>query len=387
MTDLVVLSLERWDRVWRRNQHLIAGLLGADAGLRVLFVEPAADPTHDLASRRRPSFGSGLTEVGEPAPGRLWTFRPTKWLPRRLDARADERLATAVIGAAGSLGMRHPLLWINDPGAVGLAERTGWPTMYDVTDDWLAADRPPAERERAAANEARLLGVAREVVVCSPELVRRKGATRPVVLIPNAVDAEAYRRPAPRPGDLPAGRVALYLGTAHPDRIDVDLCETTARELADGGTLVIVGPNLLGGDATERLRRAGAVLLGPRAREEVIGYLQHADVLVVPHVVTAFTDSLDPIKLYEYQAVGRPVVSTPVAGFRDAVDSRVTVADRSAFPLAVRDALSASRPFPHGADGPTSDWSERVAAMRAVLARLAAGGGAGSAPPSTDDAG
>ena len=55
----------------------------------------------------------------------------------------------------------------------------------------------------------------------------------------------------------------------------------------------------------------------------MIGYLQHADVLVVPHVVTSFTDSLDPIKLYEYQAVGRPVVSTPVAGFRDADDPRI----------------------------------------------------------------
>ena len=60
-------------------------------------------------------------------------------------------------------------------------------------------------------------------------------------------------------------------------------------------------------------------------------YLQHADVLVVPHVVTPFTDSLDPIKLYEYQAAGRPVVSTPVAGFRDAVDELVTVADAAAF--------------------------------------------------------
>ena len=46
MTDLVVLSLEAWDEVWRRNQHLVAGLLRADPALRVLFVEPAVDPLH-----------------------------------------------------------------------------------------------------------------------------------------------------------------------------------------------------------------------------------------------------------------------------------------------------------------------------------------------------
>lgn len=372
MTDLVVLSLERWDQVWRRNQHLVAGLLRTDPELRVLFVEPAADPVHDLTSRRRPATGQAVTEVGDPAPGRLWSYRPTKWLPRRLDTRADERLAAGVARATAKLGMRHPLLWINDPGAVELAERTGWPALYDVTDDWLAADRSASERARAAATEARLLEVAREVVVCSPELARRKGGTRAVTLIPNGVDAAAYRRPADRPADLPAGRTALYLGTAHLDRIDVDLCEATARALAAvGGTLVLVGPNLLGDAATARLEAAGGVLLGPRARDEVIGYLQHADVLVVPHVVTPFTDSLDPIKLYEYQAVGRPVVSTPVAGFRDVADPRVTVAERNAFPAAVAAALPIALPFPSGTDGPASDWSERVAAMREVLVRLA----------------
>ncbi len=80
----------------------------------------------------------------------------------------------------------------------------------------------------------------------------------------------------------------------------------------------------------------------------MIGYLQHADVLVVPHVVTAFTDSLDPIKLYEYQAVGRPVVSTSVAGFRDADDPRITLADGDAFPAAVAAALPDRDSVPGG---------------------------------------
>ena len=242
--------------------------------------------------------------------------------------------------------------------------------LYDITDDWLAADRPPAERRRAAANEARLLGLAGEVVVCSPELVRRKGANRSVTLIPNAVDADAYRRPAPRPADLPDNPVALYLGTVHPDRIDVDLCEATARALGEAGTLVLVGPNLLAAEQAARLRDAGARLLGPRPRDAVIGYLQRADVLVVPHVVTEFTDSLDPIKLYEYQAVGRPVVSTPVAGFRDADDPRITIASGDAFAAAVAAAVPAATGFPDGADGPVADWSERVAAMAAVVQRL-----------------
>ena len=372
MTDLVVMSLEAWDDVWRRNQHLVAGLLATDARLRVLFVEPPADPLHDLSRRRAPGFGHGPAKVADTAGGRLWTMRAVKWLPRRLDARADERLARAVMRGVAKLGMDTPLLWINDPGAATLARRSAWPTLYDITDDWLAADRAPAELARIADNEAYLLRTAREVVVCSDELARRKGATRPITLIPNAVDVAAYRRPAPRPADLPAG-AALYLGTVHADRLDVPLVEATARALGSTGTLTFVGPNLLAADETGRLERAGVRFLGARPRDAVIAYLQHADVLVVPHVVTAFTESLDPLKLYEYQAVGRPVVSTSVAGFRDAADPRITVADGRAFADAVAAAVPAPTRFPHGADLTVPDWSERVARMHDVLDTLADG--------------
>jgi glycosyltransferase involved in cell wall biosynthesis len=269
--------------------------------------------------------------------------------------------------------MRTPLLWINQPRAATLARISGWPMLYDVTDDWLSADRPAAELARSAENEAYLLGSAREVVVCSPELVRRKGAARSVTLIPNAVDVAAYRRPAARPADLPTGPVALYLGTVHRDRIDIDLCEATALALGTKGALTLVGPNLLGPEAAQRLERAGARLLGPRTRDKVVGYLQHADVLIVPHVVNAFTDSLDPIKLYEYQAVGRPVVSTAVAGFRDADDPRITIADGPDFVAAVVAAVPAATRFPDAAGGATPDWSDRVAAMSQVIERVADG--------------
>jgi teichuronic acid biosynthesis glycosyltransferase TuaH len=373
MTDVVVASLERWDAVWRRNQHLLDGLLRTDPELRVLFVEPAADPLHDLTAGRRPQRGRGARPMGDS--GRLWTLRPVKLLPRRIDVRADDRLAHRIAGTARRLGFANPLLWINDPGLAGLVDETEWPALYDITDDWLAADRSPSELARLERNERLLLERASEVVVCSPELTRRKAALRPaerhpLVLIPNAVDVMSYRHPRPRPADLPVGPIAVYAGTLHSDRFDVALAAQTALTLARDATVVLVGPNALGDGAIETLVSAGVVLLGARSPEDLVGYLQHADALIVPHIVDAFTDSLDPIKLYEYQAVGRRVVSTPVAGFRDAVDDRIVIADAAEFPDAVRRAVAASQPFPTGADREVADWSVRIEAMRVVLAQL-----------------
>lgn len=371
MTDVVVLSLEPWDDVWRRNQHLVAGLLRRDPGLRVLFVEPPVDPLHDVATRHLPRRGHGVMPVSlSGAEGRLWSYRPAKVLPRRLDPRVDARLAAATARAVRRLGFAAPVLWINDPSAAEVVRFTGWPALYDITDDWLEADRTPAEHARLVRDEALLMARCAEVVVCSPTLADAKGRARPVTLIPNAVDVEFYRRPQPRPADLPAGAVAVYVGTVHTDRMDLDLCAATARALGKTGSLALVGPHPLADDDLDRLRAAGVVLLGPRPAAEVPGYLQHADVLVVPHVVTPFTMSLDPIKRYEYAAVGRPVVSTPVTGFVDAEDPRVTVAGGEAFVAAVRAAVPAASGFPSGAADLVATWTDRVEQMCQVIERV-----------------
>jgi hypothetical protein len=73
----------------------------------------------------------------------------------------------------------------------------------------------------------------------------------------------------------------------------------------------------------------------------VPAYLQHADVVIVPHVITPFTESLDPIKAYECQAIGTPTVATPVAGFRDI--KGITVSEAPGFVPAIREVLAAPR--------------------------------------------
>lgn len=372
---VVVLSLEAWDDVWRRNQYLVAELCRADPALRVLFVEPAADPLHRLSRRALPRPGRGLRPapaVAGVAPGRILLHQPTKWLPRRVDPRVDDRLARSVERAAARAGLRRPVLWVNDPSGAASVVRTGWPALYDVTDDWLAADRGPAEHDRLVADERTLLDRCAEVTVCSPDLVRRKGAERDVTLVTNGVDLDRYRAAHDRPADLPAGRVALYVGTVHPDRFDVPLLLATARALRGRARVAVVGPVVDVARADrEALAREDVVLLGPRPWTTVPGYLRHADVLLVPHLVNDFTESLDPLKLYEYRAVGRPVVTTPVAGFRD--DPAVRVAEATHFPEAVLAALDDAPAPEAGAltgtppDVPT--WEDQAALMRAAIDR------------------
>ena len=63
------------------------------------------------------------------------------------------------------------------------------------------------------------------------------------------------------------------------------------------------------------------------------------DVCIVPHQRTEFMESLNPIKLWEYLAAGKPIVSTDVAGFRDYPQWVRLANDAPAFVAACRAAL------------------------------------------------
>jgi glycosyltransferase involved in cell wall biosynthesis len=263
--------------------------------------------------------------------------------------------------------MTRPTLWLNDPLAADLLRRTGWPALYDITDDWLLADRSPREHDRLVESERYLLDHCRHVVVCSPRLLQTKspGRAERVTLVPNAVDVDAYQAEAPRPTDLPRGPVVLYVGTLHRDRLDVDLSAELAQGLRGAATFVLVGPVALDTADQTLLTDAGAVLLGAREHVTIPAYLKNADVLVVPHVVTDFTDSLDPIKVYEYLAAGRPVVSTPVAGFRELDRAHATVVESADLPAAVSKALTDTPATATLATVPS--WGERALSMREVI--------------------
>jgi glycosyltransferase involved in cell wall biosynthesis len=365
---LVVCSLEQWDEVWRRNQFLVRELADADPNLRVLFIEPPLDVIHRLRGHPGRRRQRGLRPVR--GDGRVLAFEPVKVLPRLLGPATDRSLVRQVRRAARELGFDEPSLWINDPSLAGLLA-TGWPTVYDITDDWLAADVPRRARRRLERDERRLLRRADEVVVCSDDLARTRRGLRPDLrVIPNAVDVEHFRRPHERPADLPRSPVAVYVGTLHEHRLDIDLVLDVAASHPDLH-VTLVGPVALSEQSRQRLDAVTNIsMLGTRAYADVPGYLQHADVVLVPHVRTAFTESLDPIKAYECVAAGRPTVATDIAGFRE-LGGNVRAVSSESFIDAVADALGYANQPAILRDVPA--WGERArefaAALRAARAR------------------
>jgi len=371
-SSLVVCSLEEWGTVRRRIRILVDELVDRDPSLRVLYVAPAVDIPFELRSGRLARLSRPRLEQVHP---QIHVLRPRKWRPRALGAGADRALGHQVARAAADLALVDPLVWVNDASYARFALGTGWPTLYDITDDWLLAPVTPRQAARLRIDDELLLDGSGAVVVCSPDLARTRGARREVDLIPNGVDVDLFRTLQSRPSDLPPGPVAVYVGTLHEERLDVPLLVDLATALPDLA-IVLVGPDSLGPAASARLAAVPTVhRLGPRPYDRVPGYLQHADVVIVPHLVNPFTESLDPIKAYECVAAGRPTVATPVAGFRD-LGAPVAVRGREQFVDEVRRVLDGPVSSGPATPTPVPSWHERASALLGVMGRVRTAAGA-----------
>ena len=328
LARVAVVSLEDWDDVWRRNQHLSAALVTSGAVGSIAFLEPPVLRVRSPAPR-------------EPMAG-VQAIPLTLRVPKRAGGLAElgRRLRRDVLP-------RADVVWVNDPALGAHCLRQGQPVLYDVTDDWRSYDFPPRIIRRIVRAEDLLAERAR-TVVCSIDLQRRWEERYGVkaAVVHNGVDGHAWRSPIPHRYDGPGPHVG-YVGTQQPERLDVDLVLRVADD-ASVGSLHLIGPDALDNASRARLRAHAKVRMhGPIPSVEVPSWTTGLDVLLSPHVISPFTLSLDAIKSYEYLASGRPVVATATSGFQLLTERPgVHVVDPIGFCGAVAAALSEPPPAP-----------------------------------------
>ncbi len=381
---VVFVSIEPWDEIWRRNQFVCDGLLRKSSDTKILFVQPPFDNSYALRTRKLNKIRQTPSIVDGGYSGRLKLLTPTKWFPNSLSigrALNEKQLLRQIKWALRDLNWAAKHLWINQHEAVNLLGKgIAANTLYDITDDWTQFSGNQSQLELITDQDAILCKFCDYVIVCSQQLFNDKVKVVDLDrlhLIPNGVHVEHYEAVADT--SLPVHKIAEhwtkpifgYTGTIHGDRVDVSLIASVAQTYP-AATIAMVGPNLLEQAEQQELDRfSNIVFTGTQPYAVLPDIMRAFDVCMVPHLVTPFTESLNPIKLWEYLAAGKPIVSTNVAGFRDYPDL-VSVADTSDDFVS----LLALAPF-ESPDLPTlrqqavrqHTWDQRVAAVEALLLR------------------
>jgi len=120
----------------------------------------------------------------------------------------------------------------------------------------------------------------------------------------------------PRPVELKdrTGQVIGFIGNLDELRIDYPLLKKVALRFPDK-TLLLVGPVNSPEPVEIGLdKMPNVVFVGSRRLEDLPPLLQHMDCVLIPFLCNTLTFSIYPLKINEYLAAGKPVVTT---GFSD----------------------------------------------------------------------
>ncbi len=148
--------------------------------------------------------------------------------------------------------------------------------------------------------------------------------------------------------------------------MDVALVRAVA---AVSGTVVLAGP--VNDPDPELLRLPDVAVLGPLPIDELPALARSADVLVMPYADLPVTRAIQPLKLKEYLATGRPTVARDLPATRDWADCLDLAATPAAFADAVRLRLRTGLPPAQAAARARlagESWDAKAATFASCLA-------------------
>ncbi len=136
---------------------------------------------------------------------------------------------------------------------------------------------------------------------------------RTCFLYENGVDPVFIGAPSGFPHAGGNGRPRIGYAGYISERTDTELLRYVAG-LRPEYDIVLAGPVEIPKERFEKVLLPNVRYEGVIPYEKMPGYLRGLDICLIPHHDTDFSRSMSPLKLFQYLASGRPVVSTKVAG-------------------------------------------------------------------------
>ena len=309
----MLLSFIEWDGAWQRPQHLATRLASR---MPIVYCSPVR--IHNAGVRALDLLFSPRRRISEG----LVVLRPLV-LPaenrfRFVAVLNDLILYDALRREIRRRGAPPQVLMTNSP----LFQRVfSWiparVRVYDAMDELVRFPWAPAD---AAQRESRLAAQCDLITTGTLSLERLKkaqygDATREIRYVACGVDAEHFAPPSAStsvPEDLAhLPRPILGFFGAINERVDPAVIESLARDWPEA-SIVLIGPIYRAfAESVERLReRRNVHFLGPKRYADLPRYLAAFDCALISYRLTDGIEFVQPVKVLEYLAGGKPVVST-----------------------------------------------------------------------------
>jgi len=250
-------------------------------------------------------------------------------------------LAPQIKLAARRAGIRRPLLWVHCPAGADLIDQIDHVGVVMQRTDRFEAF-PEGDPVRLGQQIDQIREAADLVVYCAPHMAEEEKdrAVRQLVLT-HGVEADAFITAGKIKSDGPTDVAHIarprvgFIGGIDAHTFDPDLFLDVVKRVPEAEFVLIGGCSL----PEDWCPYSNVHIVGRRPYESIARYMAAMDVLIMPWNDSEWIKACNPIKLKEYLAVGRPVVTTDFEALGPWRDDVRVAKGGEAFAAAVVDAL------------------------------------------------
>ena len=222
-------------------------------------------------------------------------------------------LGSQIKHVKNKIGIESPVVWVACPPACDLAiKMKKRKLVYQRTDRF--EDFPNVDVELVKSFDRKLKASADLTIFVNSELFNEEASQcKRAYYLDHGVDFDMFSSPVKtdsEPSDLseiPGPRIG-FIGSIDDCNPDIDFLGKVADLLPDL-SFVVVGREQM--DCSVLKARKNIWMLGQKQYELVPEYGKRFDVLLLPLKQSRWAQAVNPLKLKEYLAMGKPVVSTP----------------------------------------------------------------------------
>jgi hypothetical protein len=308
---LIICSKSGWYPAIRREHSL--AMLAAAEGHKVTFIERAVDVRVLRRAGGMAQFVRGLARASAPVPGiaGISAVPQTTLLPGHLNGPA-ELTSNFLLRGLLARTPEDAVTVINVPWQWPATASVRGRRVFDCADDWSAL---MTHRSSRLSDLYERIGREADAIILANRSLAGRFPGERTIIVPNGVSEDMLEPLTPAPGK----RRLVQTGTLTP-RFDAPLT-SALLDLLPEWTLDLYGqcqypgcqeqpgPELAGllSRRADRIQWHGAL-----SRESLAAAIDHADVSLVLNRPDRSAGQ-DSMKLYDYAARGRPIVSTRIS--------------------------------------------------------------------------
>lgn len=271
--------------------------------------------------------GSGLRKIGDKDTSLYKYSPPPVFLTSNIFPATLSKITSNINGyiltcllknIMSTLNFTEPILWIYSPYASCLPRKIkSKMVIYDCIDEWSGYISNRNQRENIIRKDRELCQGVDIVFVGSKGLLESKRRyNEKTYFVPHAADFNHFTKASleetKSPDDISKIKKPLIglIGVLE-KRVDMKILRHLAVAHPEW-SLVLIGPVLKSLDISPIRELPNVHFLGMKEVDHLPNYLKALDVCIIPYIIDDFTRNIYPLKLHEYLASGKPIVTTRI---------------------------------------------------------------------------